>query len=166
MDNKTKLKAFFENTKLLNKHFKITPLLYGSLGLEYVTDAGLSVDDIDILIPEYHLLDGWNKFCRYLETLGYVLTDEHEHTFLKCGISFSYAKIEELQPFAGISLDDIETVSRGEISFKILSPEQYLSVYKASSKDGYRLNVKEKRDNEKIELINRFIENRNRERLK
>jgi len=166
MDNKIKLKAFLENAKRLNKHFGITPLLYGSLGLEYVTGAGISVDDIDILIPEHHLLDGWNKFRRYLETLGYVLTDENEHTFEKEGISFSYARIEELRSFAGISLDDIKTERRGEVSFKILSPEQYLAVYKASSEDGYRLNVKEKKDNEKIELINRFIENRNRESAK
>ncbi len=42
---------FFENAKLLADKFGIVPLMYGSAGLEYITDESLNSDDIDILIP-------------------------------------------------------------------------------------------------------------------
>ena len=157
MNYKTKIKAFLENSKRLNKRFGITPLLYGSLGLEYVTGEDLSADDIDILIPEYYITEGWKTFRRYLKMIGYILVDEHEHTFKKDGICYSYASIENLLPFAGIRLSDIGAVKIGEAHFMILSPEQYLAVYKASVKDGYRMNVKEKKDNEKIEILEMFL---------
>lgn len=158
MKNCEKFKSFLENARRLNKRFGITPLLYGSLGLEYVIGSDITVDDIDILIPEVYLNGKWEGFRRFLKTLGYVLTDEHEHTFEKDGISYSYASVENLLPFAKIPLSDIKTVKRDSISFMILTPGQYLEVYKASAKDGYRMNVKEKKDNEKIELIRAFIE--------
>ncbi len=39
------------------------------------------------------------------------------------------------------------------VAFKKLSLEQYLKVYTASSKDGYRVNVRQKKDNEKLAFI-------------
>ena len=60
---------------------------------------------------------------------------------------------EELEPFAGISESDIAIFEANHIQFRLLTLEQYLKVYTASSKDGYRMNVKEKKDQEKIDLI-------------
>ena len=149
--------AFFENVKLLNQYFEISPLMFGSLGLEYITGESLEADDIDILIPEIFLNEKWKEFKRVLSDNGYVLVDEHEHTFLKNGNHFSYASIEGLEPFAGIDLSEIEQRSYGEICFKVLSLEQYLKVYCASVKDGYRINVRQKKDNEKIEFIKKHL---------
>ena len=111
-----KLQEFIENTKILNS-LGITPLLYGSLGLEYLTGKSLNADDIDILIPKKFLTDKWEEFHHILENAGHVLIDKHEHTFEKNGIHFSYAQIEELETFASISKDDIETVTSGNVSF-------------------------------------------------
>lgn len=36
-----KIQCFFENAKLLNESFGIIPLMYGSLGLEYITNEDL-----------------------------------------------------------------------------------------------------------------------------
>ena len=91
---------FFENAKLLTEKFNVTPLMYGSLGLEYITGENLNVDDIDILIPDILLNERWNEFENELSSEGYVLIDKSEHTFLKEGINFSYASIEELESFA------------------------------------------------------------------
>lgn len=46
-----KEQAFMENADLLSQEFGIVPLMYGSLGLEYLTGENLNADDIDILIP-------------------------------------------------------------------------------------------------------------------
>jgi hypothetical protein len=148
-----KIDTFFENARLLQEQMQIVPLLYGSLGLEYLTSENLSADDIDILIPGVYLSDQWAVFCAMLERNGYRLINEHEHTFEKDGIHLSYARLEELESFAGIAVPDIPILEVNHIQFRLLTLEQYLRVYTASSKDGYRLNVKEKKDQEKIDVI-------------
>lgn len=57
-----KKEAFLENARLLWQAFGIVPLLYGSLGLEYLTGENLHADSIDILIPEVFLHDRWCEF--------------------------------------------------------------------------------------------------------
>lgn len=153
MPTPTKFPLFLDNARLLQQAFNITPLLYGSLGLEYLTGEDLNSDDIDILIYQKYLTDEWDKFRTVLEKEGYVLTDEHEHTFCKDSVYYSYASIEELYSFAGISLTKIEVKIEEGIKFRLLTLEQYQTVYRASSKDGYRVNVRNKKDKEKIKFI-------------
>ena len=149
--------VFFENAKLLYDRFEIIPLMYGSLGLEYITNENLNADDIDILIPEVFVTERWNEFNSFLTSKGYILLDEHEHTFEKNGILYSYASIEELETFAKIRLSDIEQLYINGVKFGLLSLEQYLKVYRASAKDGYRVNVREKKDSDKIAIIEKQL---------
>ncbi len=142
---------FFENAKLLNKSLGIIPLMYGSVGLGYITGESLNSDDIDILIPEAFLKERWNEFKSILAEKGYALADEH--AFEKKGVCYAYASIEELEGFAGVKLTEIATESENGATFKKLSLEQYLKVYTASAKDGYRVNVRQKKDNEKLAFI-------------
>ena len=151
-----KFNLFLENARLLSDKFGIVPLLYGSLGLEYLTGDALGSDDIDILVPRVFITDRWQEFKAVLEEHGYVLVDEHEHTFARDGVVYSYADIEDLDPFAGIRMKDIEMRKADGVRFLLLSLEQYLAVYQKSSKDGYRVNVRQKKDADKI----RFIESK------
>ena len=149
-----KFKLFLENARLLSDKLGIVPLLYGSLGLEYLTGDDLGADDIDILVPRVFITDRWQEFKAVLEEHGYVLADEH--TFVRDGVEYSYADIEDLEAFAGINTKDIEIHEVDGVRFLLLSLEQYLAVYKQSSKDGYRVNVRQKKDADKI----RFIESK------
>ncbi|MBP3922044.1 MAG: hypothetical protein J6D27_03675 [Ruminiclostridium sp.] len=153
----SKFLLFLQNARLLQKSFDITPLLYGSLGLEYLTGEDLNSDDIDILIYEKYLTDRWDEFRATLEKEGYVLVDEHEHTFCKDGICYSYASIEELYSFAGIPLTKIGVKTEEDVKFRLLTLEQYQTVYRASSKDGYRVKVRNKKDKEKLKFIYKQI---------
>ena len=152
----SKFNLFLENARLLSDKFGIVPLLYGSLGLEYLTGDVLGADDIDILIPRVFITDRWYEFKALLEAQEYVLVDEHEHTFVRDGVAYSYADIEDLEPFAGINTETIEMHEVDGVRFMLLSLEQYLVVYQKSSKDGYRVNVRQKKDADKI----RFIESK------
>ena len=76
-----KFNLFLENARLLSDKLGIVPLLYGSLGLEYLTGDALGVDDIDILVPRVFITERWHEFKMLLKAQGYVLADEHEHTF-------------------------------------------------------------------------------------
>ena len=151
-----KFNLFIENARLLSDKFNIVPLLYGSLGLEYLTGDDLGADDIDILVPRVFITERWHEFKAVLEERGYVLVDEHEHTFVRDGVAYSYADIEDLEAFAGINTKDIEIHEVDGARFLLLSLEQYLAVYQKSSKDGYRVNVRQKKDADKI----RFIESK------
>ena len=151
-----KFNLFLENARFLSDKFDIVPLLYGSLGLEYLTGDALDADDIDILVPRVFIIDRLQEFKAVLEEHGYVLVDEHEHTFVRDGVAYSYADIEDLESFAGIHAEDIEMHEADGVRFLLLSLEQYLAVYKQSSKDGYRVNVRQKKDADKI----RFIESK------
>ena len=151
-----KFNLFLENARFLSDKFDIVPLLYGSLGLEYLTGEALGVDDIDILVPRVFITERWHEFKALLEAQGYVLVDEHEHTFVHDSVAYSYADIEDLEAFAGISIEDIEMYETDGVRFLLLSLEQYLAVYQKSSKDGYRVKVRQKKDADKI----RFIESK------
>jgi len=152
MKNK-KINLFFDNAKLLNDGFGIVPLLYGSLGLEYLTGENLASDDIDILIPRVFIKNRWPEFKSFMEECGYNLTDEHEHTFDLGGTEYSYADIEDLEEFAGIRAENIAVHEADGVRFMLLSLEQYLSVYRRSCMDGYRVNVRKKKDADKIGFI-------------
>ena len=148
-----KFNLFLENARFLSDKFDIVLLLYGSLGLEYLTGDALGSDDIDILVPRVFITDRWQEFKAVLEEHGYVLADEHEHTFVRDDVAYSYADIEDLEPFAGINTEDIEMYEADDVSFLLLPIEQYLAVYRQSSKDGYRVNVRQKKDADKIRFI-------------
>lgn len=158
-----KFNKFLDNAKELNDKFKIVPLLYGSLGLEVLTNCDLSSADIDILIPNIYVNgEKWNEFKLHLEQLGYILIDEHEHTFRKDNIDYSYAKIEGLNSFANIMEEDIKVFEKDHAKYKLLSLEQYLRVYENSLKDDYRVNVfqKDSKDKEKILFIKTKLNNK------
>ena len=151
-----KFNLFLENARFLSDKLSIIPLLYGSLGLEYLTGDALDADDIDILVPRVFITDSWQEFKAVLEEHGYVLVDEHEHTFVRDGVAYSYADIEDLESFAGINTEAIELHEADGVRFLLLSLEQYLAVYQKSSKDGYRVKIRQKKDADKI----RFIESK------
>ncbi|MGN0542841.1 MAG: GNAT family N-acetyltransferase [Acutalibacteraceae bacterium] len=154
----TKFDCFLQNAEMLNNKFNTIPLLYGSLGLEVLTNSSLNADDIDILIPQVFVTgDRWKELKSFLESCEYVLIDEHEHTFCKDGVDYSYASIDGLKDFADVNICDIEIRNASGTKFKLLSLEQYLKVYQKSSQDGYRMNVKEKQDNQKIEFIKKML---------
>lgn len=154
----TKFNCFLQNAEMLNDKFNIVPLLYGSLGLEVLTNSSLNADDIDILVPQVFVTgDKWTEFKLFLESHGYILIDEHEHTFRKDAVDYSYASIDGLKDFADVDICDIEIRNVSGTKFMLLSLEQYLKVYQKSSQDGYRMNVKEKQDNQKIEFIKEII---------
>ena len=109
------------------------------------------------LIVSAFLKERWNAFRSVLEENDYDLIDEHEHTFQKDGVCYSYAELEDLEAFAQIRLSDIECKCENGVQFRVLSLEQYLKVYTASSKDGYRINVRQKKDADKILFIEKHI---------
>ncbi len=144
---------FIHIARLLNNELNIVPLLYGSLGLEQRLNKNLNADDIDILIPEIFLNEKWDSLTALMNGDGYTLYDLREHAFEKSGVSAAFAAIESLTPFAGIDLKQIPIIEEDRARYYLLNLSDYLKVYSSSAKDGYRENVKNKRDEQFIEYI-------------
>ena len=152
-----KKKEFLYIAELLNEKLHVVPLLFGSLGLEQRLLTNLNADDIDVLIPEVFLNEKWDSVVTIMNDNGYVLYDLHEHAFEKSELSFAFASIESLTPFAGIDLTKIPIIEEKGVRYYLLELQDYLKVYMASSKDGYRKSIKNKKDEQKIELINKKL---------
>lgn len=148
---------FLHIAKYLNEKLSVVPLLFGSLGLEPRFGTDLNADDIDVLIPEIFLNDRWDGIVRIMEENGYTLYDVHEHAFKKSGVSMAFAEIESLVPFAGVDIKNIPVIEECGVRYLLLDLRDYLKVYTASLEDGYRKNVKNKNDQQKIDLINQAL---------
>ena len=149
----TKYQLFLRIADSLNSQLGVIPLLFGSLGLQQRLGVNLQADDIDILVPACWLEQGWDSLISVMESLGYTLYDLHEHAFAWEGISVAFAALESLESFAGINYNNISQVTDGSVSYLLLELEDYLRVYTASARDGYRADKKHKNDSAKIALI-------------
>lgn len=154
--NSNVIQEFYNVASELNKKLNIIPLMYASLGLEHITSIELAPSDIDILIPNVFINEKWNDLKEVVEKLGYRLEDIHEHEFGNNRTRISFSNIEELETFVGIKEQDIMQREIDQIKYKVLNLEQYEMVYKKSIQDGYRIHTRNKKDQEKLELINRL----------
>ena len=105
-----KYEAFLTIAAALNRKMRITPLLFGSLGLERRLGKALNPDDIDVLIPERYLKADWQRLIDLMRESGYALIDEEEHEFARGDTRIAYASIENLAPFAGVDIQSIPEV--------------------------------------------------------
>jgi len=151
---------FLRITGYLNTKLDITPVLYGSLGLQEVSGISLDPQDIDILVPLSWLRGEWSVLKDTLEELGYVLFDSREHEFRKGDVKAAFAFEEDLWEFAGVDYRNLEVCENERFRYRKLSLSDFFSVYKASVKDGYRRTKNNNKDLRKIELLAALVATR------
>ncbi len=152
-----KYNEFLRIAKLLNQMFSITPLLFGSLGLERRLGMDLSSEDIDILIPEKYLRDQWHRLHAMMERAGYTLIDMREHTFQKDQFKVAFAMIEDLKSFADVDIRLLALEKDKGATFYFMYLDDYRKVYRASSRDDYRMGKKYGADLKKLALIEQAL---------
>ncbi|MGX4685428.1 phosphoribosylanthranilate isomerase [Vagococcus sp. JNUCC 83] len=161
-----KMEEFLEITQLLNKD-NITPLLMGSLGLEFVTKKDWHARDIDIHVkgdprgwdaPDEERIYEWDTIKTVMESLDYQLTDLHEHEFIKGDTSVEYGSIDTLPSFAGVSFNELEYEIVDGVEFYVPSLKAFYKIYLASSKDSYRADNNNQKDFQKINYLKEQLE--------
>lgn len=157
MSNNALYERFLLLAEDFNRQSDIVPLLYGSLGLEVLTGADTYPEDIDVLVPLAFLQDRWDELRQLIESRGYALVDLREREFDNGQHKIAFADIEDLEAFAGIRPEEIEEREDGAAKYKLLNLRQYYAVYNRSVLDGYRIGTRNKKDNEKIELIENLL---------
>lgn len=153
----TMYKEFCYIARNLNKSLDITPVLYGSLGLEKATGIDFDPQDIDILVPLIFLEEKWNLLKVTMEKLNYELVDIDEHEFMKNEIKVGIAFIEDLKPFANIDYIELQTIEDNKAIYQVLSIADYLKIYQKSSLDGYRRTKNDHKDQKKIAVLQQLI---------
>lgn len=164
MENE-KFTIFLTIAKQLNQK-KITPLLMGSAGLEIVTGKNWDAQDLDIHvpgdkrgweIPPDQAIYDWEEIMNSMVSLGYRFVDLNEHEFEKDGLFVGFGIMDTLPDFAGIPLKELELHRQGDAKYYLLTSEQYLKVYEASSKDSYRADKNNYKDRKKIAYLRELI---------
>lgn len=151
-------KEFLAVAKHLNSNLEITPVLYGSLGLQVVSGLELHPQDIDVLVPSEYVQGKWELLKTNIELLGYILVDQYEHEFEKGGVKLAFAFEEDLLPFAGVDYRALEVTEREGVRYKRLTISDYLKVYRKSLNDGYRRTKNNSKDQRKIDLLEKLLE--------
>lgn len=152
-----KFKEFLRITSHLNSDLNITPVLYGSLGLSRILNKSLDSKDIDILVPQKYITTKWKSLIRSLQKINYQLTNEEEHEFIYLDNRLGVAFEEDLFPFAKVDHKNLKIISDKSAAYKILDISQYKKVYEISKNDSYRSQKNNKKDIEKIRLIDNYI---------
>jgi len=156
-----KYKEFLKIAKHLNSKLNIIPVLYGSLGLSKIVERDLNPEDIDILVPKKYITTDWKKLIKTLQEINYQLVNIKEHKFVNINYKIGIAYEEDLLPFANVDYKNLEILSEKDIQYKILNINQYRKVYEKSKSDSYRSQKNNKKDLEKIKLIDNYLKNIN-----
>lgn len=155
--NKKKFEIFLEVAKALNESFSIIPILYGSLGLYKIIGEHGKCNDIDILVSDEFINERWNELINLMERMRFKLKDEHEHEFIRDSEIVAFAKQDDLIKRINLYPNDLIVYNINNVKFKELSVKDYLSVYRLMLRDDYRQEKRGKADQEKIDLIEKYI---------
>ncbi|HSX33503.1 MAG TPA: hypothetical protein VLF91_04155 [Candidatus Saccharimonadales bacterium] len=139
----------------------VDSILYGSQGVSLYLGAFKEFGDIDLLVDNRWVLKDWQELITIMSGLSFALQDEHEHEFINAdNIHVAFADKEILKR-DGIaqSLDDIlETFTIGNSKICTLKPELFKKAYEFSERDGYRKDVRGKKDREVITRLSEYLE--------
>ncbi|MCC3357070.1 phosphoribosylanthranilate isomerase [Bacillus sp. REN16] len=164
MDN-YKFDEFIKIAKQLNE-IDIIPMLMGSVGLEVITGKSWDAQDLDIHVPGDERgwevppelsIHNWNEIVIIMNAMDYILIDLHEHEFSREELSVEFGIIDTLPNFAGVKLEDLELHQFRDVKYYLPNVEQYLAIYKASSKDSYRAENNNNKDIRKIDFLKSIV---------
>jgi len=155
--NEKKFEVFLEVARKVNDFFNVIPILYGSLGLYKIIGEYSECSDIDILIPDEFVNERWNELIDLMEKMGFKLKDEHEHEFIRGSEIVAFAKQDNLIKRIELDPNKLIVSNINNIKFKELLIKNYLSVYRLMLRDDYRQKKRKKADQEKIDLIEKYI---------
>ena len=155
--NKGKFEIFLEVAKNLDNFLNVTPVFYGSLGLYKIIGEHSKCDDIDILIPDEFINERWNELIDLMKKMKFKLKDEYEHEFIRDSEVVAFGRQNDLIKRIKLDLNNLTVNNINDIKFKELSIKDYLSVYKFMLRDNYRQEKRGNADQEKINLIKKYI---------
>lgn len=96
-----------------------------------------------------------------MEQLGYTMLNLQEHEFIKNDINIGFAFTEDLLAFADVDYKNLKVFDDNGSRYYLLTISDYLKVYTRSLQDGYRRTKNNNKDLNKIEILNKIIQEYN-----
>ena len=149
------MNRFREIVTALNRQYRIVPVLYGSLGLSRLMPGEITVNDIDILVPDEYLENRWDELRDTVKALGYTLMSVTDRQFERTGQQVQFAPISDLDDI-DLELKDLVITEEKHACYYELDLEQYRAVYEFCLADDERTD-KEK-DTAMLHMIDRHRE--------
>lgn len=134
---------------------RIDSILYGSLGVSVYLGNFKEFSDIDLLVSDTYLKDKWSELITIMNNNGFKLINEHEHEFSNdqnIKVAFAKQSILEKDKICNPQ-KDIQLHYIYGTAIKTLSKEAFIRAYTISAKDGYRKDVRGKKD---LDIIKRL----------
>jgi hypothetical protein len=143
---------------MLRSH-DIEPVVYGSTGASLYLGPFKTLNDVDLLLDDPWLGERWAELQEFLREAGFRLIDEREHEFEDShGRSPSFARKSILLRDKILhTFDDLVTVQTHSGRLTTLSPLGFLRAYEFSARDGYRKDMRGKKDEDVIVLLKSYI---------
>lgn len=150
------MNEFLSKVLEILKELNIKPVVYGSFGVAAYLGDFKNFEDIDLLVEDEFLNNGWGEFRRLFESKGFSLTGEKEHEFEFNGKKVGFASKDIL--IKDIIINDFsELIQYKNMDALTLTPGDFLKAYQFSVKDGYRIKTRGKKDREILEKLENFI---------
>lgn len=138
----------------------MNPVLYGSAAVSAYLGDYKPLGDVDILVEDEFIDGKWDALVKIMSAQGYTLVDLHEREFADAkGLRIALSKHGILERDGiGKVVEDMRVVERGGQTVTTLSPEALIRAYEFSARDGYRKDMRGKKDEVTIQLLKGYID--------
>jgi len=143
----------------------VETVLYGSQGISLYIGTFKQFGDIDLLVDSKWVEGRWQKLIKIMNGLGFTMQHEHEHEFVDSEntfVAFASTDILIRDGIASSFSSAIQELRVAGKNIKTLKPEAFLKAYEFSMQDGYRKDVRVKKDKEVMVLINDYLSHHSR----
>jgi len=145
-----------EAATILNKEFKVKPILYASYALEKVLGKSFDAHDIDLFLPR-SILQQKNELIAEFKKNGFEYIETEVLTFKKHEIEIEFADKERWFPICGLKEKGIHLISSSQGQFFMLDADNLLHLYKYLSTLSNRSDDKRKKDLVKIKSLEDYL---------
>lgn len=138
----------------------IVPILYGSQGVSLYVGQFTRFGDIDLLVDTKWINEQWQVLIAKMGEIEFELIDEHEHEFAdhsSTTVAFAANDILVRDGISGSVRNAIQTLEVNNTEIHTLKPEVFLKAYEFSALDGYRKEIRNKKDSIVINLLKDYL---------
>lgn len=146
-----------EVSKILNQHFNVVPLLYGSYALQEVLNHDYQARDIDLLIED-QVLKNKVELIQVFVLEGFTYYNKKVLTFEKDGIEIEISNLEDWIKNASINMEENILTQENESKYYLLSANNLKRLYQFLLTDKRRSNEKKLKDQAKLNDLKVFLE--------
>lgn len=151
-------KCLRDTVKILNRSFQCIPVLFASFAVEKLLSQNVDAHDIDLLV-EHRILERKPDITRAFEEAGFRFLHDDPLAFGKDGIEVELADRERWFRLCGFSPEGLLFREGNDFRYLLLNAENLSKLYHFLIHDPLRSETKKRKDEAKIILLEKFMEN-------